>query len=320
MMNTPSPAPVDATQKSVSPNQPGEPGAKARSIHSCNFRAAGRLSNEDARAVIALHETVANYIYAAFDALFGTSLDVKFAELNQTSVHEHLAGVPTFCFVVQCSSGLVTVEIDLDLVFPIIELLMGGVGNPRNADRDLSEIEEEVMRDIVAIIVKQAEAVWAIPGLSIAPGSRIKPSAMLQTFRPTEKLTALRFEASLGNAKGNFSLILSNSLLDLLTKQIATDRSQKKSRMFSFPALPLRERILDCEMEVLTELPGLRVSVKDLVTLAPGSVLKLRSPVQTPAALTIGGRSLFRAVPVRSGQQRAAQLGHRTPTSEWKER
>jgi flagellar motor switch protein FliM len=235
------------------------------------------------------------------------------------SVHEHVAAVPTFCFVVQCSSGL-TVEIDLDLVFPIIELLMGGAGNAGNADRDLSEIEEEVMRDIVALIVQQAEAVWAIPGLSIAPGSQIKPAAMLQTFRPTEKLTTLRFEADLANARGAFSLVLSNSLLDLLTKQIETDRSQKKSRMFSFPALPLRERILDCEMEVSTELPALRVSVKDLVMLAPGSVLKLRSPVQTPAALTIGGRSLFQAVPVRSGQHRAAQLGHRTPTSEWKER
>jgi len=319
-MSSPSQAPVDATQKSVNPNQPDEAGARARSIHSCNFRAAGRLSNEDARAVIALHETVANHIAAAFDALFDSSHDVKFAELIQASVHEHVAGVPPLCFVVQCSSGQVTVEIDLDLVFPIIELLMGGAGNARNADRDLSEIEEEVMLDIAALIVHEAEAVWAIPGLSIAPGSRIKPSAMLQTFRPTEKLTVLRFEASLANAKGAFNLTLSNSLLDLLTKQIETDRSQKKSRLFSFPALPLRERLLDCEIEVLTELPELRVSVKDLVTLVPGSVLKLRSSVRTPAALTCAGRSLFQAVPVRSGQQRAAQLIHRTSNSEWKER
>ena len=319
-MSSPSQAPVNATQKSVNPDQPGQAGAKARSIHQCNFRAAGRLCNEDARALIALHETVANHIAAAFDALFGTSHDVKFAELNQTSVHEHVAGIPPLCFVMQCSSGMVTVEIGLDLAFPIIELLMGGAGNARNADRDLSEIEEEVMHDIATLIVHAAEAVWAIPGLSIVPGPRIKPSAMLQTFRPTEKLTVLRFESSLANAGGTFNLTLSNSLLDLLTKQIDTDRSQRKSRMFSFPAPPLRERLLDCEMEVLTELPDLRVSVKDLVTLAPGSVLKLRSSVRTPAALTCGGRSLFQAVPVRSGQLRAAQLIHRTSNSERKER
>jgi flagellar motor switch protein FliM len=319
-MSTPSQAPLDANAISVNPDQSGETGARARSIHNCNFRAAGRLSNEDARALTALHETVANHIAAAFDSLFGISLGVKFAELNQTSAREHVAGVPPLCFVVQCASGLVTVEIDLDLVFPIVELLMGGAGSARNADRDLSEIEEEVMRDIAALILREAEAVWTIPGLSIAPGPRIRQSAMLQTFRPTEKLTALRFEASLANAKGTFNLTLSSPLLDLLTKQIETDRTRKKSRMFSFPALPLRERILDCEIEVLTELPELRVSVKDLVTLAPGSVLKLRSSVRTPAALTCGGRSLFQAVPVRSGQQRAAQLIHRTSNSEWKER
>jgi len=275
-MSTPSQAPVDAAAKSVNPDQPGEPGTKARSIHHCNFRAAGRLSNEDARAVTALHETVAEHIAATFAELFGASLDVKFAELNQITVHEYVATVPAFCFIVQSSSGLVTVEIDMDLVFPIIELLMGGAGNARNADRDLSEIEEEVMRDIAALIVQNAEAIWSIPGLSIAPGSRIKPASMLQTFRPTERLTVLRYEASLANAKGAFNLILSNSLLDLLTRQIETDRSRRKSRMFSFPARPLRERILDCEMEVITELPELRVSVKDLVTLTPGSVLKLR--------------------------------------------
>jgi flagellar motor switch protein FliM len=319
-MSSPSQSPVGATAKSVNPDQPDQAGAKARSVHNCNFRAAGKLSNEDARAMTALHETVANHIAAAFDALFGTSHEIKFAELNQMPAHEHVAGVPPLTFVVQCSSGLATVEISLDLVFPIIDLLMGGVGNAGNADRGLSEIEEEVMRDIAAVIVREAAAVWAIPGLSIAPGSRIKPSAMLQTFRPTEKLTVLRFEASLASAKGSFNLTLSNSLLDLLTKQIDAVRSQKKSRMFSFPALPLRERILDCEMEVLTELSDLRVSVKDLVTLAPGSVLKLRSSVRTPAALTCGGRSLFQAVPVRSGQARAAQLIHRTSNSERKER
>src|SRR5271157_4682653 len=108
-MSTPSQAPVGATAQSVNPDQPDESEARARSIHSCNFRTAGRLSNEDARAVIALHETVANHTAAAFDALFGISLDVKFAELNQASVHEHVAGVPPLCFVVQCSSGLVTV-------------------------------------------------------------------------------------------------------------------------------------------------------------------------------------------------------------------
>jgi flagellar motor switch protein FliM len=40
-------------------------------------------------------------------------------------------------------------------------------------------------------------------------------------------------------------------------------------------------------------------------------VLKLRAPVRNPGMLTIGGRELFEAVPVRNGAQKAVQIGQR---------
>lgn len=85
-----------------------------------------------------------------------------------------------------------------------------------------------------------------------------------------------------------------------------------------FPAPPIRERILDCDMEVSAELPGLKVAVRDLIALQPGSVLKLRAPINTPGMLTAGGLGIFEAVPVRKGSQKAAQLGRRAPSPDWK--
>jgi len=293
---------------------------KARTVSRCNFRLAGRLSNEDSRAITAVHETLATHIAASLDAYLGTTFDVRFDAINQQSVKDHIAEVPSLTYIVLCSSPLVMVEFDLSLVFPMIELLMGGEGEATGAERGLSEIEEEMMLDIVSLVMHEAEAVWSIPGLAIEPGSRIRPSMMLQLLRPTEKLTALRFEGKISNASGWFSLVLSTSLLDLVVKQLKEDQVQKKSRMFNFPSPPLRERILDCEMEVAAELPELKVSVKDLVSLEPGLVLKLRAPIRTPAMLTIGGRGLFEAVPVRSGAQRAAQLGRRSQLTDWKRR
>lgn len=72
---------------------------------------------------------------------------------------------------------------------------------------------------------------------------------------------------------------------------------------------PLRERILDCDIEVTAELPGLRVHVRDLIALQPGSVLKLHAPTRKLGMLTAGGHGMFEAAPVRIGSQRAAQLG-----------
>jgi flagellar motor switch protein FliM len=106
----------------------------------------------------------------------------------------------------------------------------------------------------------------------------------------------------------------------MLMAQIKQDQPQKQTRVWSFPSPPLRERILECDVEVSSELPCLKVAVRDLIALQPGSVLKLRAPIRIPGMLTAGGRGLFEAVPVRSGTQRAAQLGRRAPSTEWKRR
>ena len=68
-----------------------------------------------------------------------------------------------------------------------------------------------------------------------------------------------------------------------LLKQTKLDQPQKKSRVWSFPTPPLRERILDCDVEITAKLPSLRVPVRDLIALQPGSVLKLHAPIRVPA-------------------------------------
>jgi len=68
---------------------------------------------------------------------------------------------------------------------------------------------------------------------------------------------------------------------------------------------------------VAADLPSMRVSVRDLIALQPGYVLKLRAPVRTPGMLTVGGREIFEAVPVRNGTQKAAQVGRRVQLTSW---
>jgi len=289
-------------------------------VHRCDFHLAGRLPNEDARAVTAVHEKLAASLADCFNASLGIPMEMRFDALDQLSAKDYVAQAPPLSYVMPFSSPMVLVEFDLGLVFPMIELLLGGDGSGKSADRDLSEIEEGIMLDVVSLVMRQAAAAWSISGLVLEPGPRIDRSLILQSLRPTEKVTALRFEGKFANASGAFNLVLSTPVLDLLVKQLKTSRQQEKARTITFPVLPLRERILACDFEVVAELGQLKVPVKDLVTLEPGSLLKLRVPVQTPAMLALGQRALFEAVPVRSGSMRGAQLGRRSHSNDWKRR
>lgn len=295
---------------------------KMRSIHKFDFRLVGRLSNEDARSLTLLHETFARNLSIALDAYLRTGLEVKLEALDRLPVKEHVASVAPSTYIAPFSLPsipcIIVVECDMDLVSPIIDLLMGGKGTERGTDRELSEIDEEILQDVLQLIVRRAEAVWRLPESSLIANRRVKPHVLHQSFPPNEKVNVVRFQVEIAGTSGYFQLVFPAAFAGALIKAVKDDQPQRKSAVRYFPTPPLRERILDCDMQVAAELPGLRVSARDLIALQPGSVLKLRAPVNSPGMLTAGGRGLFEAMPVRNGSQRAAQVGRRITTSNWK--
>jgi flagellar motor switch protein FliM len=312
-LNIPRTAPEPAAHKAHN---------KQRSIVTCNFRTAGRLSNENARSLTSIHESFARHLANALDAWLGTSVEVRLKALDQLPMKEYIAAIPTLACLVPFSlttlPNTMIVQCDMNLVFPVIELLLGGKTVQGSANRDLSEIEEEIMLDVMAMIAHQAESAWHMTPQALKIGRRIKSSSLHQYCPPNEKVTLVKFEVDLSGATGAFQIVFPTAFLNMLIQQIRNEQPQKNGGLRHFPKPGMRERILDCDVTVAAELLGLRVSVRDLVALETGSVLKLRAPVHTPGLLTAGGQGLFEAVPVRNGSQKAAHLGRRIPSFNWK--
>lgn len=292
---------------------------KERTVVSCNFHSAGRLSNENARSISAIHESFARNLGTALDLLVGTAVDVKFKGIEQVPIREHLASLPPLSYIVSLSlsapPGTMILEWDINLVFPLIEMLLGGSAGPSAGARELSEIEEEIMHEVAGLFARQAESAWHMPSLALAPGRRVKSSYLHQLCQPTEKLTVAKFEVELSGTIGFFHLVFPSQFLNILLQQIKADQPARRGGIRFFPGPSVRERLLDSDVVVAAELPALRVAVRDLVGLQPGSVLKLRAPVKNPGMLTVAGRGLFEATPVRNGSQKAAQLGRRISNS-----
>ncbi len=209
------------------------------------------------------------------------------------------------------------VELDESFIFPIIDLLMGGTGNSPVEDRELSEIEEEIMHDVMLLIAGQAEKTWHLSNESLVPNRRAKASVLHQYCPPHEKVTFAKFEINFAGQVGSFQLVFPAAFLNELIKQIKLDQPQAKGRTRNFPMPDIRERILDCDVVLATELLPLRVAVRDLLTLRPGSILNLRAPVGNPCAVVVEGRAIFEAEIAKVGSRKAAQLGEKIPIAAW---
>ncbi len=82
---------------------------------------------------------------------------------------------------------------------------------------------------------------------------------------------------------GSFRLAFPPSLVERAHQDLeGRSAEEKRGGLRYFPTASLRERILDCDVMVAADLRSMKVSVRDLIALQPGCVLKLRAPVKSP--------------------------------------
>ena len=278
----------------------------------CNFRSAGRLSNESARTLTTLHEVLARNLTNSLDVYLGTGLEVRLVHLEQLSMEEFRTRCLSAGYMLPCAArpsvSTVLLEMDNSLMFTVIDLLLGGSGaNPEGA-RELTEIDEEIMEGVGLLISQQIERVWQPMGFILTPGKCVKPNLAHRVFPPTEKVLRIHFDVSVAGMTGALYIAFQASLASHLVRNIRADSSSGKSGAPYSPTPSLRKRILACKFGLSGELPELRVSVRDLAKIEVGTILTLSAPVASPGHLTLEGKTFYEASPVRQGNNKAMQL------------
>ncbi len=292
---------------------PAHPQARRHlSIQPCNFRYAGRLSNDNARTLTSLHEKFALQTGNSMEVYLGSAMQVRFLSLEQTLCGDYAARAGAESLLLPCALGVlessILIELESKVVFPIIDVLLGGSGTATEESRELTEIDEDIMEPVGALLVKELERAWKVLSLSLRPGRSIKAVGMAQVFPPTEKLVLLLFEMTVAGNTGGMKIVLPASFVGYLLRNLKAAQSKKVSSLRHLPNPTLRERLLDGAFLVAAEQKDIRVMVRQLVGLRPGMVLRMDAPVKSVGRLTVETVDIFDSAVVRSGRQKAVQL------------
>ncbi len=287
------------------------PGSAGPKVSPCNFRSAGRLSNESARSLRTLHEVLARNLSNSLDVYLGTGLEVRLVSLEQLTMDDFKAKCAGKAYMLpytmRPSTGTVLLEMEDQLMFTIVDLLLGGTGAKLEVARDLTEIDEEIMEGVGALIAQQIERVWPPLGSPLAAGKCLKSNMAHRLFPPTDKVLRIHFDMSVAGMTGSVFLAFPAALAGHLVRNMRNEMTTGGSVRY-LPLASLQKRMLECRFSLSGDLPDLRVSVRELAQIQPGSVLMLAAPVAGPGKLALEGKLFFEAQPVRQGDTKAMQL------------
>jgi flagellar motor switch protein FliM len=196
------------------------------------------------------------------------------------------------------------------LLSPLVDLLLGGSGDSQDEARDLTDIDEELIRSVTELISVQMERTWKPCNVSVSIGASVRAATAGQSFAAEERLISVGFEIALGAMRARMRIFLPISFCHALVRSSHLESARRNEEEMA-GTQRLRERMLDCIMTVSAELGNAQITVGEMMDLRPGSILNLRTSVKTPVRLGIGDYALFEMTPVRRGVHKTAQLGRR---------
>ena len=276
-----------------------------------NFTRAGQISAEQMKAITTVNDLFTRNLMDTLGASLRTKFSVSLITGEQRGYAEFLAGLEDLTFVssirLEPFGAIGLLELDLALVSPIVDLLLGGVGKAQPA-RQLTDIEELIIASVVQMIVKELNTAWAAVGLRFALEKREGGPQLARLMPGGEKTLCAAFEVKMPGAHGLMNLCLPTVVLTTLLRQTMAVQEKKLRRSPLEVRLRMRELVGDSLVGTVLQFPTVRLKARELAGLTEGAVLRLPLPRHSAAELRVGGLVLGRARPVRTGEHRGARM------------
>jgi len=275
------------------------------------------------RGITSLHDRFGRNLEHSMGAYLRVLFETNVVSVEQLTYGEFLGRLPDVTY--SCSlnvapmNATAVLQLDLQLAFPLIDILLGGQGQPVAELREATEIEEEVLEGVVRLIAKGLDAEWSDHGMNIAFEERRLAASLQRLFPAAEKTLVISFEARIPNMRGALHLAFPAVVANTLMRKLARD-SGPRTKTVSHCGEQLKELLLDCEFTLSLRTASLDVPFRQVLELAMGSILPLPYALEEPLIVAVGEQEVFQAHPVRTTRRRGAQLGGRICLPEPKER
>jgi len=279
-----------------------------------DFRRPDRIAKDQLRAIHLLHENFARSLASSLSAYLRAYVAVNLISVEQLAFMEFAQILPSPTSMVSLSmkpyDGNALLELNPSLVFPVLEMLLGGTGQGTlKPDREITEIEQSILDGLLRIILNDLRTAWqAVATMEFAIESHETEPQLLQILAPNEAVVAISMEIRIGEMAGIMNLGIPSITVKMLRQKFDQQWSVRKTRATEDEHLRVFRIIQPAIIQAESVLAGPTLSVSSLLALKEGDVLAFDYTLDRPLDFTLNGQLKYRGEVVTSGRKRAFQV------------
>jgi len=265
-----------------------------------------------------MHETFARLTTTSLSAQLRAMVSVHVSSVDQLTYDEFVRSIPnpTTLAIVNMDplKGSAILEIDPSITFTIIDRLFGGKGEPLKISRELTDIEMAVMEGIIVRILGNLRESWSnVIDLRPRLGNIETNPQFAQIVPPNDMVVLITFETKVAEAEGMLNLCIPYITIEPIIGKLSAQywySSVKRGQTMEYASL-IKDRLSIVYLPVICEIGTSEITLRDLLNLQKGDVIKLNTRISEDFILKVGNRKKFKCRPGTLGKRIAVQIGEK---------
>ena len=279
-----------------------------------DFRRPDRIAKDQLRSIHLLHDNFARSLASSLSAYLRAYVMVNLISVEQLSFLEFSQFLPAPTCIVSLGmrpfDGNAILELNPTMVFPILEMLLGGSGKtPYKVNREITEIEQSILDGVFRIILHDLREAWApISQINFAIETHETEPQLLQILAPNEAVVSIGIEIRIGEVTGMMNLGIPSIIIKMLRQRFDQQWSVRKSESTEEERARIFDLIKTAQMKFDARLQGPTLNVEQLLSLKPSDLLMFDFPAGRTLDLIINGSLRFHGNICTDGRNRMFEI------------
>jgi flagellar motor switch protein FliM len=279
-----------------------------------DFRRPDRIPKSQVRAIHLLHDTFVRNVVSSLSVYLRSYLTVNLVSVEQLSYAEFLDGLPSPTCMVSLGlkpyDGNGVLEMNPSLIFPILEMLLGGSGKSSGAmQREITEIEQRLLDGLFRLILHDLREAWkGVAEVDFTIESLETEPQLLHILAPDEAVVSIGVEVRMGDSVGMMNIAMPSIVIKMMRQKFDQQWSVRKTLATEAEQARGLRLLREASLTLEALLAGPRLSVRNFLDLEEGNVLTFDFPIEKPIELSVNGERKFSAQLVSTGKKRGCLL------------
>lgn len=276
-------------------------------ITNYDFRRPNRISKNQVRTLQNIHESFAEVFGYYLVSKLQTVVSISITSVDQLFYSEFILSVSNpsclYVFDIEGTDGSGILEISPQLALNIMERLLGGTTDSQEKSRSITPIEQAVIRGIIEHAFSDLRNSWKSVADLNFKFSRLEMEAdFVQVAPASEIVVVISFDVNIGTQTFLMNICFPTFALEEILAQLNRQQVTSSAVKQSDKKMRANMKMISNHMEntylpVLAELGKTKVTVRELLELKKGDILKLEKRINEEIEVVIGSRRKLAARP-----------------------